>query len=95
MTTHDKYCSPFLHYLTSQNVNDAKKECLDNPSCHMFYHMGGSGSLFRACEAKSSVKASSGGSILYTKQGNKHIVLYLKAYCNDMHDTVQKSMVVL
>ena len=54
--------------MSSQNVNDAKKECSESPNCHMFYDVEGAGSLFLACEVTSFTWDSSSGSILYTKQ---------------------------
>ena len=71
MTTLDKWCDPKLHWMKSQNLNDAKKECLDNPSCDMFYDQKGAGTDFGACGVTASIRSSSIGSILYTKRGNK------------------------
>ena len=57
--------------LTSSNANDAKNECSNDPSCHMFYQYGGALQQFYACENKALIRASSFGSILYQPEGNK------------------------
>ena len=72
--TPKKYCHPRT-LMTSQNVHDAKLECLHNPNCHMFYDFGGVGGDFMACEDTASIQASETTDrdfyTLYTHRGNK------------------------
>ena len=69
--------------MISNNIKDAKKECLENPNCYMFYDAGGRGSLFRACKVTAAIEGPSSGSILYRKLGDKKYSLILKIYCID------------
>ena len=71
VTTLEKWCSGPSILMSSQNLNDAKKECSESPNCHMFYDLEGAGDWFVACEVTSSIHdttSSSYGTILYTKQ---------------------------
>ena len=71
VTTLEKWCSGPSILMSSQNLNDAKKECSESPNCHMFYDLEGSGDWFVACEVTSSIwntSSASSGTILYTKQ---------------------------
>ena len=63
--------------MSSQNVNDAKKECSETSGCHMFYGLP-AGSWFGACEATASIKDASAGSVLYRKEGSKTYSLMFK-----------------
>ena len=67
--TPDTYCSP-KKTMSSTNINDAKKECISDPSCDMFYDRKGAGSNFRACENTASIRNSTIGAILYHFSGN-------------------------
>ena len=69
MITSDTYCSP-KKKMDSTNVNDAKKECVSDPSCDMFYDRKGAGSSFRACDNTASIRNSTIGAILYHFSGN-------------------------
>ena len=60
--------------MNSLNLKDAKKECLHNPSCPMFFDNLGTGygyGNFYGCENTASIRDTwSGSAILYTKDGN-------------------------
>ena len=67
----DTYCTPMTK-MNSTNVNDAKKECTTNPSCHVFYDSKGAGGKFHTCDNTTSIKDSTVGSILYqVRKGNE------------------------
>ena len=67
----DTYCAPMTR-MSSTNLNDAKKECTTNPSCHVFYDSKGAGGKFYACDNTTTIKNSTVGSILYqVPLGNK------------------------
>ena len=72
------YCYPTTD-MTSIHLNDAKKECQDNPSCHMFYHVCGRGSKFKFCTDASTESSSACGAVLYkmAKIGNRNELLPL------------------
>ena len=53
--------------MNSNNINDATKECNDNPSCAMFYDLYGEGSKFYFCTDSSIEKYEKDGSFLYKK----------------------------
>ena len=55
--------------MTSKNTVDARKECLDDLSCQMFYDSCGKGETFYFCTDTSHLYTSGCGSILY-KKGN-------------------------
>ena len=61
---HDSYCTP-SYAMSSTNPNDAKKECTNNRSCHMFYDWGRRGRVFYSCDSTTLLKDSEIGSILY------------------------------
>ena len=52
MKKYDAFCKP-EEDMSSKNVNDAKKECDRNPSCHMFYVA--SGEYINSCEKTAQV----------------------------------------
>ena len=64
----DRYCSPFKS-MTAITFSDAKTECSESASCHMFFDWG-TGNEFYACANTASIEESGLGSILYQKQGN-------------------------
>ena len=66
----DHYCKPFINHMTATTLSDAMTECSETDSCNMFYHGGGSGTNFYACENTASILESTVGSILYQKHGN-------------------------
>ena len=75
------WCSPRTP-MTSKNVEDGKRECLNDPKCYMFYKFG-EGKRFYSCSNTASIKISSQGSTLYQTNGNQNIsVIYiiLKTY---------------
>ena len=75
------WCSPRTP-MASKNVEDGKRECLNDPKCYMFYKFG-EGKRFYSCSSTASIKVSSQGSTLYQTNGNQNIsVIYiiLKTY---------------
>ena len=56
--------------MAAKTLSDAKKECLDSPSCHMFVDDRGDGNYF-GCDNTASIKEQLYGSILYQQHGNK------------------------
>ena len=56
--------------MAAKTLSDAKKECFDSPSCHMFYDDRGDGN-FWGCENTATIKEHFYGSILYQQHGNK------------------------
>ena len=65
----DHWCDPYQR-MTAITFSDAKTECSENVSCHMFFDWKGTGNKFYACENTASIEESESGSILYQKQGN-------------------------
>ena len=64
----DNYCAP-SKWMSTTNIDDAKKECDSIPSCFMFFSYGKLnngiyGHLF-SCENTASVSHIKGGYILY------------------------------
>lgn len=60
--------------MTSTTLDDAKKECDNISSCHMFYNTEWTFIGFNACEKTASTKHSFSGSILYQmSSGNENI----------------------
>ena len=68
--TPDVWCHPNT-LMTATTLSDAKKECSDDPNCHMFYDRYGLGNTFKSCSETSNIEKSSSNSILYQYQGNK------------------------
>ena len=65
----NNYCTSF-RTMRSTNVNDAKKECLKDDYCYMFYDEERAGGRFLACRSTATISADSFGSILYKPAGN-------------------------
>ena len=65
----DHWCDPH-QIMAATTLSDAKTECSENVSCHMFYDEEGTGNKFFACENTASILESTIGSILYQKHGN-------------------------
>ena len=63
--------------MNSNNVNDVKQECHDNPSCVMFEDVGGEGSRFNFCTDSSSEYSSNADTILYRKYNTGNLEQYL------------------
>ena len=57
--------------MSATKFSDAKKECSNNPKCHMFFDDVGTGTKFYACENTSSIRGTLEGSILYQDHGNE------------------------
>ena len=76
----EKFCHPSTE-LVAKDLDDAKKKCLDDQSCHMFYRVC-SYSRFRKCDdaagtayEEPSTCGLLGPSTLY-KKGNKNVIGY-------------------
>ena len=65
----DHWCAPHQR-MTTITFSNAKTECSENVSCHMFFDGEGKGNNFFACENTASIRESGIGAILYQKQGN-------------------------
>ena len=65
----NNYCTSF-RTMSATNANEAKKECLKDSQCYMFYDDEGAGGRFLACRSTASISADSFGSILYKPAGN-------------------------
>ena len=61
----NSYCSSFDSEFST--LADAKRQCIDDPLCEMFYDAGGIHIEFRLCGEGSTIATSSVGSILYSK----------------------------
>ena len=57
--------------MNAETLSGAKTECLDNPSCDMFFNYEIKGNEFFACENTASIEESTFGSVLYQNKGNK------------------------
>ena len=64
-----KSCSPSTK-ANWRSFKEAKKLCMENPKCDMFYDVDAIGKEFWACENTASIEMSSYGSILYKREGN-------------------------
>ena len=67
------YCEDPRITMTSTNVNDAKKECTNNPSCHMFYKGCEEGAGYYACRDSSTEFSLPCGELLYKKYNNGNL----------------------
>jgi len=63
----DTFCYPSQEMYDVTNLNDAKKECSNSPSCGMFYDTEDSqgNGIFASCPHTASIESSWVGSILY------------------------------
>ena len=84
----NNYCTSF-RTMSSTNVNDAKKECLKDSQCYMFYDDKEAGGRFLACRSTATISADSFGSILYKPAGNIIFAQFciLEIHFNDIYIT--------
>ena len=71
MTIKNKYCEFHYEVMTSAGLDDAKRECSNDPTCSGFYYNCYSKKYYK-CTASSVLLSSGCGSIIYTK-GNRHL----------------------
>ena len=71
MTIKNKYCEFHYEVMTSAGLDDAKRECSNDPTCSRFYHDCGTKGYYKCSTTSPALSPSGCGSIVYTK-GNHH-----------------------
>jgi hypothetical protein len=64
LKTPNRFCTP-SQLMNAKILSGAKTECVDTPSCDMFFDEAGNGKRFFACENTASIKESTFGTVLY------------------------------
>ena len=68
-------CGPntYMNWNIEMTLSEAKKECSENPDCHMFYDEYGNGEKFRSCRETADIRTSPKPykHTLYQLEGNK------------------------
>ena len=70
MATKNKYCEFHNEVMTSEGLEEAKRECSNDPTCSRFYYDCGTKGYYK-CTASTDLSSSGCGSVVYTK-GNHH-----------------------
>ena len=71
VATQNTYCDDHDISMTSAGLDEAKRECLNDPKCSRFYY-DCSAKKYYKCLASNGQSSSGCGSIVYTK-GNHHL----------------------